>query len=570
MADNCNIENLKVLLTQVDVMSGGSVEPDRSITSRLSPKDAYTHELLVGRRETGRLDKPKVDPRQEIEKAGIPRKYDPNKLDKGKNLIRAVADLNNYQNPSAVTGKLFYNQVVSDARQARIDGKSPFEVNKILAEKAKATLKEITDIVKSGGDVEAQLKGRYRFGKDQLYYAVDWLDWAANDYGHEKNTIVGQASSNLSRAMSRMNFTWAIGAAGDVSRIIAPYVHKPGVLAKGLSDTFVMNGGPIGAFRQLDKYKKLGLYETGNMERKPLGNSEPFSWGVTLGKNLAFNLDRADGGNGFDGVAEHAFDYESFDQAPIYRNPTEAKGVFGLARFPIAEAIWHINTTKRALMGDAKAITTLAVYNLAKTMVFGAKSVIWGPVWAAMPEENNDVPVWSKNWWNEVNDTLPISNLLGKGVSSAANATGANIKVDLSTFAQPMSLSLGGRVSALSDVWNNSAQASTDFLADVASGKLDEAALNAASVGLSVANVFYPSPSGGPLAQGAYNLFNNTTTGKIIRKFEKSLEEEYTPDQRTRAFYKGLLGDSRVKKGDRAEASKSKSGSSSFGSFGSF
>lgn len=486
------------------------------------------------------------------------------------------ARLRTAMNPSELLGDTFYQKIAGPIRAfEKAHGADTKKLTKAeqkaagmargkayqkdIVEPMAKLLQEMKAIGKAhkGAELDRVVQEKYGFGADKFYDAFQYVTWVAEG-GHtvpaSKWNIVRPISRAYSGAMARMNPTWTIANMADVSRIIGAYVTKPAVLGKGLADTLFGEGGPIvGGFRQKKSLKAQGLYEaSGGHERENFGNMDPFSWSVTLQKNLAFALDKADGGDGHTGVARNAFDPEPWDRPMLYRN-ADVNEIFGLARFPIAESIWHVNTTKRAFQGDAQAQANLVTYMIGKSIVFGAGSLVPAFIYGQLPDENEAVPIWSKKGWDEINEHVPFFNVAGKTIDAAGAAIGTKIDTDFVKFAQPFGGSLGARWQGIGRTAQEVPALAAKSVGNLSQGELGPAALNAFAAAIAVANLGIIPANIGPVANPLNNpvvntMVNNTTARKLVKTWAKNLEEQYGGDRAWRDTFKALFGATNVKK----------------------
>lgn len=555
MGDLCNPSNLLAAVRAANKIEGQDLRSDADITANFDDKQKMAYERVLGKHFAGMAKKSP---------------YDIGEVEGSKKRITtddhtSLTQLRAYQPPSQTLGNEFYDQIADLHR--KFESKT-FDNSKLRAKAFKNDIvkpvqKIMTDLeglVKKHNKeaLKPILKEKYGIELENVYDAYDWLKWISEG-GHtinDKNNFLKKPSVNLAGSMARVNITWTIGNIADVSRIVGAYLDKPESLAKGLSKTF-FESGPLGAFRRTKDLEDAGLYKTGEgTERGDFGNHEPFSWSTTMQKNLAFHLDKADGGDGFTGVRTNSFDYDPWDRAPVFRNDTANNLVFGLARFPIAEALWHINTVKRAVKGDKNAGLNLLSYAVAKSAIFGTASLVPSFIYAALPNEQ-------KQEWRKIDKHIPFANLIGKGANSIAGATGADTDIEFSSFAQPFGGNLGSRVQAIGRTFQEAPQSATKALENLGNGDISEASLNSFAAAIAVANLTgLPSGFMGTLRTPVNTLINNTTTKKVVKSWAKSLEEEHGQERTSRETWKAVLGSGNVRKG------KKKTGS--FGKFSKF
>lgn len=419
---------------------------------------------------------------------------------------------------------------------------------------ARETMKKLGDILQTtkGKKLDIELSKKYGLDRSNIAEAMDYLDWLAKG-GHTQpglsNTaIIGTVTRAFPAAMARMNLGWTIYNIGDISRIAAVYAPKKGgieSIAKGLKRTFIDNGGPIGAFKRIKDLEAKGVYEaSGGLERENWGNFDPFSWSVTLQKNLAYNISKAHGEDGFTGLKNASFDYKPWDASPLFRNAVLNQTGLGLARFTINEFYWHGRTLKKAILGDTEAASTLGLYFAAKSLLFGTASVLPEVIYnAALSDEQ-------KEEWDKINKEVPFLNLVGKGFDDLFKGLGLEAEADFSKSMQP-GVFLGGRFQAISSTLTRAMEAPGKVAKDVVTGDGTGAALDSVVGAMSLANLFWvANPAQGLAGAVGNNILNTTTSTKVVKKFAEYNEEKWSKNKFGREILKALFGERNVKKGD--------------------
>lgn len=399
----------------------------------------------------------------------------------------------------------------------------------------------IENILKSGGskkELDAKLK-RFGIKTDQAYDALQYLDWVKK--GGPETPIpdglrgLNAAAGSLAKAQANLNFLWTAGNGADMVRVYSHFVSKKGgglnAVIKGSYDAYKATGGNI--FRQVPSLKKAGFY--GNSDNLTIDgkNRDPFEWSVTAQKNLAYYMDKASGGNGYDGVRDIVFDRSAWDR-PAYDRFAGSNLVFGLFRYPINETRWYAKTISKALKGDTNAQANLVAFSTARALFTGTKSILPAFIWAGLTKDQKE----------NVEKFDESANLNQVKIQSRAmlKAIGVDAEVDLGEYLQPLGGNLGARAASLKRTVDQVGKNSVKSLRYAADGKIPAAALSAVASVLALANFGAFKNSGQKVLSEIDDKANSTFFTKIAETTAEFLAGEMELEKYERELAKDAFG----------------------------
>jgi hypothetical protein len=310
----------------------------------------------------------------------------------------------------------------------------------------------------------------------------------------------------------------------------------------GIADAVKATGG--NPFKRLPELEKQHIYDSAAFDRGQ-GFNNFFSHSIIAQKNIAYYLDKASGGDGYSGMRDIVFENKPWDQAFAYRT-TAHPLLYGLARFPISESRWYLNTTKKALTGDKSAAANLLLFSAMKYFVTGSKSLVPAPIYMGA---NAADPEGTKKLFSAFDKAFggnAVSYLSGAGFA-AAGAPG--VSLDLGEYTQPFGGGLGARLASIKDTGMSGITNTVRAGVNAVEGKPAAAALHALAAASALNN--FANFSGSIPGLNWLDKANSTTVTKVLSATGKSLEKEYNQDQTAREELKAVLGSKNIKREEK-------------------
>ena len=372
------------------------------------------------------------------------------------------------EEPSKLLPPAFYNAVDKKLTAWHAAGHNPKQYREMVGNASKTLFESITSTIESARNPNELKVGLRKFGltPDTAYDAKEYIHWISNGGPTQQvsENVKGLQSlfGRLAKADSTLNPVYALGNVLDLQRVLTHFAtRRPQGVMDILTGIQAMRkaGNPLLKNPALEK-AGLGHMQNNYTKMDTGLKWDPFNLTNNLQENLAFHIDKAQGGNGFDGVRDAVFVRKSWDR-PVYDRSADLSVFFGLARFQISEATWMARQIKQVLEGDKKAISNVILYHAGRVALTGIKSII--PIFVY-----NNLP---KDAKKSVDDA---DKAIGGGL--VKESTGGHL--DLAAYVQPGGGQLGARGSSLTGAISRTAGATVNAGIDLTKGNLLPASIN--------------------------------------------------------------------------------------------
>lgn len=456
-----------------------------------------------------------------------------------------------YGNPSNIFDSRFYKPIEGLIQKWDRAGRSRESYNAMVKKPIQTLKKSLQDDLNG---VPSQWNHRvlkqYHLTKENVYEAVEWLDFL-EDGGFipgDKSPPV-KTIDNIGQAMAKWNPTWSLGNLVDLQRVASDYVARGEIVPMIKGTLKTLQQGPMGIFKEQESLRKYDLYRT--VERvSEQKNDNIFSWSVTAQKNLVANIELAAGRDPMKGIGDKLFDYKPWDvprSMRIFKDANANNVTLKLARYPINEARWTFqawNSSFKILAGkgtkeDAYKMLSYGILTALKTATLGVEANVPAPIWFGLNEEQ-------KESIRNFSEETPGLALLKKGSREAFKLLGVDAEIELAEYTQPFGGTVGAALGILTNTGKDVVESLGQATTDLVEGDLAPATLNAAAAAMTILHLRGTTKSWTKL-----DPINSTSLTRLIRKYAKTLEEDYAVDQQTREIFKAILGDKYVKKPEK-------------------
>lgn len=298
-------------------------------------------------------------------------------------------------------------------------------------------------IIKDDNLYKSHIKNVYGLEPDEVIDAVHYLEWLEAGGAHQVGLpdssgkkSIGQIGSRISKAMARYNVPWALFNVADLGRLASGIIADARI--KTPMDAFRVSKGIMkGVFGKLPEELKKIEGSDPSRDIETAGKLDPFAQTVALQRRVAWEADKALGGDGYGYMSSHVFDYHPYE-APemLWETGEGSRMLFRLGRFMMAESSRTQRLLRTAIgggeQGRARALAEILTDWAIKSALFGVPAII--------PTELNTAGklIYGDDEWKEYKENLaklnPISDdgVVTDSIQGAVNAFFGEGKVKVS------------------------------------------------------------------------------------------------------------------------------------------